>query len=81
MKNLDQVNHPTHYNNGKIEVIEFIEDQGLDFHLGNSVKYICRAGLKDPKKFVEDLEKAIWYIRRRIEITKDNPRRPNEMNA
>lgn len=61
------VNHPTHYNSGKIEVIDFIEDQKLGFHLGNAVKYISRAGKKDPAKVKEDLEKAIWYIQRYIE--------------
>lgn len=58
------VNHPSHYNTGKIEVIDFIEDQNLNFHLGNAVKYICRAGKKDPSKIKEDLDKAIWYIER-----------------
>lgn len=75
----DKVNHPPHYNQGKIEVIEFIEDQQTCFHLGNAVKYISRAGRKDPTKTVEDLEKAVWYIRRKIELLKGNPRRPNEM--
>lgn len=76
----DQVMHPQHYNSGKFEVIEVIEDQGLGFHLGNSIKYICRAGKKNPDKYVEDLEKAIWYLRRAIEITKESPVRPNAMN-
>ena len=40
----DNVNHPDHYTSGKIEVIDFIEDQHLGFHLGNAVKYISRAG-------------------------------------
>lgn len=76
----DPVNHPAHYNQGKIEVAEFIEDKKLGWHLGNATKYICRAGLKDPNKFVQDLEKAIWYIRRKIEVQSKNPRRPNDMN-
>lgn len=80
MKKADSVNHPSHYNTGKIEVIEFIEDQKLDYHCGNSVKYICRAGRKNPEKHVEDLEKAVWYLKRKIETLKANPRRPNEMN-
>lgn len=63
----DNVNHPSHYNNGKIEVIDFIEEQELGFHLGNAVKYISRAGKKDPKKHIEDLQKAVWYIQRYIE--------------
>ena len=62
----DVVNHPKHYTDGKIEVIEFIEDKKLGFCLGNAVKYIARAGKKDPTKEVEDLKKARWYIERRI---------------
>ena len=63
---LDNVNRPAHYTDGKIEVIEFIEDKKLGFCLGNAVKYISRAGKKDPTKEVEDLQKAKWYIERRI---------------
>ncbi len=76
---VDLVNHPAHYNQGKIEVIEFIEDKKLGFHLGNAIKYIARAGKKDPTKYVEDLEKAVWYIRREQELQKREPRRPNSM--
>ena len=63
----DAVNHPSHYTDGKIEVIDFIEDKNLDFCLGNAVKYISRAGKKDPEKEIEDLKKAVWYINRRIQ--------------
>ena len=63
----DSVNHPNHYNSGRIEVIDFIEDKGLGFHLGNAVKYISRAGRKDPARTVEDLRKAAWYLNRQIE--------------
>lgn len=62
----DAVNHPAHYNVGKIEVIDALEEWNLDFHLGNAVKYIARAAHKG--KFVEDLRKAAWYIQRRIEL-------------
>ena len=62
----DSVNHPSHYTSGKIEVIDFIEDKELGFHLGNAVKYISRAGRKNPDKIVEDLQKAVWYINREI---------------
>ena len=62
----DVVNHPNHYTDGKIEVIEYIEDKKLGFCLGNAVKYISRAGKKDPSKEIEDLKKARWYIERRI---------------
>ena len=62
----DNVNRPAHYTDGKIEVIDYIEDKKLGFCLGNAIKYISRAGKKDPTKEVEDLNKAIWYINRRI---------------
>lgn len=82
---MDQINHPAHYNTGKIEVIEFIEDQKFSYHRGNAVKYICRAGKKNPSKEIEDLEKAIWYLKRDVELLKsiaDNRSsvRPNDMN-
>lgn len=62
----DNVNHPAHYTDGKIEVIDFIEDKKLGYHLGNAVKYISRAGKKDPDKYIEDLQKAVWYLQREI---------------
>ena len=62
----DPVNHPSHYTSGKIEVIDFLEDQNLPFHLANALKYICRAGKKNPEKTAEDLEKAVWYLNRYI---------------
>ena len=64
------VDHPSYYQ-GKIEVIDFIEDKGLGFHLGNAIKYIARAGRKSPDTEVEDLRKAIWYIERYIELRED----------
>ena len=61
------VEHPSHYTNG-IEVMDFLESKGFGegFCRGNAIKYICRAGLKDPEKEIEDLEKARWYISREI---------------
>lgn len=70
MENLienDNVNHPSHYTDGKIEVIEFIEDKKLNYHRGNVVKYVARAGKKDPSKEIEDLKKAQWYLNREIQ--------------
>ena len=64
----DAVNHPAHYTSGKIEVIDFIEDQQFPYHLGNAVKYISRAGKKDPAKTTEDIKKAVWYINRYIDL-------------
>ena len=63
----DAVNHPSHYTDGNIEVIEYIEDKKLDYCLGNAVKYSSRAGKKDKAKEIEDLRKADWYINRRIQ--------------
>jgi hypothetical protein len=64
----DPVNHPSHYTSGKIEVIDFIEDQKFPYHLGNACKYLCRAGKKNPEKTTEDLRKAVWYINRYIDL-------------
>ena len=63
-KNEDVINHPSHYTRGNIEVIDFIEDQQLPYHLGNVIKYIARAGHKGDK--LEDLKKARWYLDRYI---------------
>lgn len=63
----DVINHPSHYTRGKIEVIDFIEDQQLPYHLGNVIKYIARAGYKGDKlDKLEDLKKARWYLDRYI---------------
>lgn len=61
------IDHPTHYNVGRIEVIDVIEAWGLGygFNRGNAIKYIARAGHKDSE--IEDLKKAVWYIQREIE--------------
>jgi hypothetical protein len=64
---MSSVDHPKHYNVGKFEAIDVIEDWKLDFCLGNTVKYISRAGHKDKSKTLEDLEKAAWYLNRKIE--------------
>ena len=68
----DMINHPQHYTLGKIEVIDFIEDKGLNFNLGNVVKYVARSGHKKSSgksmeaKALEDLKKAQWYLNREI---------------
>lgn len=59
-----EVNRPSHYNSGKIEVIDFIEDQHLGFRLANVVKYVCRSSHKGTK--LKDLQKAAWYLAREI---------------
>lgn len=67
-KKASAVDHPAHYGGAEnpYECIKVIEAWGLDFCLGNAAKYISRAGKKDPGKELEDLEKAAWYIDRRI---------------
>jgi hypothetical protein len=80
-----EIDHPPHYASGKIEVIEALEDWGLGFHLGNVVKYVARAGKKDPTKEVQDLKKAQWYLKRKIELLeaaeeKRETVRPNDMD-
>lgn len=60
----DPVNHPPHYTAGGIETIDFIEAKGLDYNLGNVVKYVSRADQKGNK--LQDLEKARWYLERAI---------------
>lgn len=62
----DNVNHPAHYKTGGIETIDFIEAKSLNYNLGNVVKYITRAGVKDKTKHIEDLEKGAWYLAREI---------------
>ena len=67
MVNHDPINNPSHYAAGrKYETIDVIEDWELSYRLGNSVKYISRAGRKDPAKTIEDLKKAKWYLEREI---------------
>ena len=65
-KTEESVNHPKHYNHGKIEVIEVIEDWDLDFLLGNVIKYVGRSGKKTKSSELEDLSKARWYLDRKI---------------
>lgn len=61
------IDHPPHYNQGKLEAIVVIEDWKLGFCLGNAVKYICRAGHKEDTDRKQDLEKALWYLQREID--------------
>lgn len=73
LENSDNVSRPSHYANGwsnGAEVIDLTEH--LSFCAGNVVKYVCRAGRKDPDKHVEDLEKARWYLDREIARVAEN---------
>lgn len=69
-KEFDEVNRPKHYCDGKIEVIDFIEDKRLNFCRGNAVKYIARAGKKNKSTEIQDLEKAVWYLQHEIKTLK-----------
>jgi hypothetical protein len=69
----DTVDHPSHYGGADnvYESIKVIEAWQLDFCLGNTIKYISRAGKKNVDKEIEDLEKARWYLDRRIQQLKE----------
>lgn len=68
---MEQVNHPNHYGGEEnpYEAIKVIEAWELNFHLGNAVKYISRAGKKGGAK--QDLQKAVWYLQREIDRQKE----------
>ena len=72
--NKEMVNHPNHYGGAEnvYEAIKVIENWDLDFHLGNTVKYISRAGKKGTDKELQDLKKALWYLERRIQNLENN---------
>jgi len=69
----EAVNHPSHYTFAPgYEVIEVIEAWKLDYHCGNSIKYIARAGKKHKLTEIQDLKKAIWYLDRKIKLLEKN---------
>ena len=70
----EMVNHPNHYGgeSNPYEAIKVIDAWDLDFCLGNTVKYISRAGKKNTDKELEDLKKALWYLNRKIENLEKN---------
>jgi len=75
MEEKEMVNHPDHYQFGEnniYEAIKVIEAWDLDFHLGNTVKYISRAGKKETDKELQDLKKALWYLERKIQSLEKN---------
>jgi len=64
----EMINNPIHYGGKEnvYETIKVIDNWELDFLLGNTIKYISRAGKKDPTKKLEDLKKALFYLKRKI---------------
>lgn len=73
-KDMDMVNHPPHYADSKIEVIEAIEAWDLDYHESNVVKYVARAEKKHKTLAgrIEDLKKAVWYLNRKIKLLEES---------
>jgi hypothetical protein len=70
---VSRIDHPSHYRQDSgHEAIDVIEAWGLNFNLGNTVKYISRNGIKDPERQIEDLEKARWYLDREIKNLKNS---------
>ena len=72
---------PSHYTRGSIEVWDFIRDQELNYHLGNAIKYICRAGFKSDNTKAQDLKKAIHYLENELHHTtlhQAKPRRSSD---
>ncbi len=74
MSEKEMVNHPEHYggSENKYEAIKVIDAWDLGFSLGNTVKYISRAGKKDKDKEIQDLKKAAWYLQHHIENLETN---------
>jgi len=70
----EQINHPEHYGgkDNEYEAIKVIEAWELDFHIGNTVKYISRAGKKGADKELQDLKKCLWYLERKIKNLENN---------
>lgn len=64
------VQHPIYYGGADdpYEAIKVIEAWNLGFHLGNTVKYISRAGKKEGNSATQDLKKALFYLNREIEL-------------
>lgn len=63
---VDQVNHPSHYTSDPSGVECLTITRHRNFNVGNAIKYLWRAGLKDDNKHIEDLQKAIFYIQDEI---------------
>lgn len=68
---MDKVNHPSHYKGKHLEAIQVIEAFDLGFNLGNTIKYVLRAGKKENR--LEDLKKAQWYLLREISNAESKP--------
>ena len=73
---VERVNHPDHYKEGGMEVIDVINAYSHvrnSFALGNAIKYILRAGKKNQDTYIEDLKKAIWYLQSEVDWREAHP--------
>ena len=68
---MTQINHPDYYNSDGFEAIDFIDAHGLNFKLGNVIKYVTRAGKKDGEDTLTALKKARWYLDHEIRMLED----------
>lgn len=73
----DPVNHPHHYGgaDNPYEVIKIIRHYRCGFNIGNVMKYILRAGVKDPAAEIQDLKKAVWYLNKEIEWREEDKKK------
>ncbi|MBQ3447270.1 MAG: DUF3310 domain-containing protein [Synergistaceae bacterium] len=62
-----QIEHPDYYSSGGMEAIDFIDAHGMNFNLGNVIKYVTRAGRKEGEDKITALHKALWYLEHEIE--------------
>lgn len=72
------VDHPSHYTSHPtgIECIDVVE--AFNFNVGNAIKYLWRAGLKEGTDEIEDLQKALWYVQREITRRSEEKRRSDD---
>ena len=70
MSEYEKINQPQHYQGGNISTNDVIREFNLNFALGNVVKYVLRAGRKPDASTLEDLNKALWYLRDEIKERK-----------
>jgi len=68
----DPIHAPAHYLRGGIGTIDFIEAKDFNFRIGNVIKYLSRAGQKEGTPYLQDLEKALWYLNREIQATRNH---------
>ena len=78
---MNKINHPAHYGgkDSPFEAIKVIQAWKLCFLLGNVIKYIARAGKKDPDRLIEDLEKARFYLNEKIDELKFEENKINKL--